>query len=82
MTLDNVSELDIDWLRLSFNDLSTDSMRAYLQEVEASDIEVYEIENEAAQRPVMYWKRGEGDMHIPAKTTKTLQILCMGKPRL
>lgn len=82
VTLENTSTLDIDWLRLSFSDSNSESTKSYLAETEASSIEVYEIEQEAAERPVLSWAQPTSSVTIAAKSTKILEIVCTGKHRL
>jgi hypothetical protein len=82
LTVENISDLDISWLRLKFTDSCTDALRAYLGLGEASEIEIYELEREAIEQPVLQCRNSKADMIIPAKTVKVLDLVCTGKPRL
>ncbi|KAG6909694.1 hypothetical protein DXG01_015895 [Tephrocybe rancida] len=80
MTLENVSPLPIDFLRLVFDDSTIAPAQQALSEGEMSVFETYETEFSLIQRPVFSWdKENAKDIHIRPGQKLTLTITCIGK---
>lgn len=79
LTLENVSNLPVDFLRLSFDDSTMAPARAALTEGDLSVYEVYETEHQLINRPVFSWDREREDTEIPPGRKVTIDITCTGK---
>ncbi|KAG6850996.1 hypothetical protein H0H93_004483 [Arthromyces matolae] len=80
ITLENVSPLPIDFLRLVFEDSTIAPAQQALAEGDLSVFDTYETEYSLIQRPVFSWNQEEGkDIHIRPGQKVTLSITCIGK---
>jgi len=79
LTLENVSNLPIDFLRLSFDDSTIAPAQASLAEGDMSIYEAYESEYQLINRPVFSWDWEQEDTLIPPQTKVTVAIKCTGK---
>ncbi|KAG5727958.1 Transport protein particle subunit [Termitomyces sp. T112] len=80
ITLENVSPLPIDFLKLVFDDSTIAPAQQALSEGELSVFETYETEYSLMQRPMFSWSRGEAkDIHIRPGQKVTLSVTCIGK---
>ncbi|KAG6832127.1 hypothetical protein H0H87_002439 [Tephrocybe sp. NHM501043] len=80
ITLENVSSLPIDFLRLVFDDSTIALAQQALSEGEMSVFDTYETEFSLIQRPVFSWnKEDTKDIHIWPGQKMTLTITCIGK---
>ncbi|KAH9180692.1 TRAPP II complex [Lactarius sanguifluus] len=66
LTLENVSNLPVDFLRLSFDDSTIGPAQAALAEGDLSIYDAYETEYQLINRPVFSWDREQEDTEIPA----------------
>jgi hypothetical protein len=79
LTLENVSSLPIDFLRLSFDDSTMAPARAALTEGDLSVYDVYETEYQLINQPVFSWDREREDTEIPRGRKVTITVTCTGK---
>ncbi|KAG6866933.1 hypothetical protein C0991_003849 [Blastosporella zonata] len=80
ITLENVSPLPIDFLRLVFDDSTIAPAQQALSEGEMSVFDTYETEFSLIQRPVLSWNQDDAkDIHIRPGQKMTLTITCIGK---
>ena len=77
ITLQNVSNLPVDHLNVTFNDSLRDNMEAKLSEGNLSLSSVYEMEFDITKRPVFVWNE-VFDKIEPAEE-RTILIECSGK---
>lgn len=79
LTLENISSLPVDFLKLSFDDTTIAvAQQALSSEGELSILEVYETEYDLIHRPVLTWDVGHNH-HIPSGKTYGLAVSCFGK---
>ncbi|KAI9446319.1 TRAPP II complex [Lactarius indigo] len=67
LTLENVSNLPVDFLRLSFDDSTIGPAQAALAEGDLSIYDAYETEYQLINRPVFSWDREQEDTEIPRR---------------
>ncbi|KAG6814362.1 hypothetical protein H0H92_010948 [Tricholoma furcatifolium] len=80
ITIENVSSLTIDFLRLAFDDSTIAPAQQALSEGELSVFDTYETEFSLIQRPVFSWNKEEiKDLQIRPGQKLTLTITCIGK---
>ncbi|KAH9005302.1 TRAPP II complex [Lactarius hatsudake] len=79
LTLENVSNLSVDFLRLSFDDSTIGPAQAALAEGDLSIYDAYETEYQLINRPVFSWDREQEDTEIPAGRKVTIVLTCSGK---
>lgn len=81
MTLENVSSLPVDFVRLSFDDSTIAPAQAALVEGEMSVFETYETEYALIHRPLFSWDAGEGEERkvIGPGEKRMLDVRCFGK---
>ncbi|KAH9009241.1 transport protein Trs120 or TRAPPC9 TRAPP II complex subunit-domain-containing protein [Lactarius pseudohatsudake] len=79
LTLENVSNLPVDFLRLSFDDSTIGPAQAALAEGDLSIYDAYETEYQLINRPVFSWDREQEDTEIPAGRKVAIVLTCSGK---
>ena len=79
LTLENVSNLPVDFLRLSFDDSTIGPAQAALAEGDLSIYDAYETEYQLINRPVFSWDRKQEDTEIPAGRKVAIVLTCSGK---
>lgn len=79
LTLENVSNLPVDFLRLSFDDSTIGPAQAALAEGDLSIYDAYETEYQLINRPVFSWDREQEDTEIPAGKKVAVVLTCNGK---
>jgi hypothetical protein len=77
--LENVSNLPIDFLRLSFDDSTIAPAQAALAEGDLSIYDTYETEYQLLNRPVFSWDWDQEDTVIPPEKKVTVVVKCTGK---
>ncbi|KAI0273777.1 TRAPP II complex [Gloeopeniophorella convolvens] len=79
LTLENVSDLPIDFLRFSFDDSTMAPAQAALAEGDLPIYDAYETEYQLINRPVFSWNCEQADTEIlPGKKT-AISVTCTGK---
>ncbi|RDB21392.1 hypothetical protein Hypma_011623 [Hypsizygus marmoreus] len=78
ITLENVSPLPIDFLRLVFDDSTIAPAQQALAEGELSVFDTYETEHSLIQKPVFSWNKEEAKA-IPPGQKLTVTVTCIGK---
>jgi hypothetical protein len=79
LTLENISNLPIDFLRLSFDDSTTAPAQAALAEGDLSIFDAYETECQLIHRPVFSWDLKQEDTEIPPGRKAVIAVTCTGK---
>ncbi|EJU05644.1 hypothetical protein DACRYDRAFT_113706 [Dacryopinax primogenitus] len=79
LTLENMSNLKVNFIRVTFEDSTMAPAQAALAEGELSTAAQYETEFDLVRRPVFKWERA-GDIDIPGGKTSTISLTCLGKP--
>ncbi|TFK76416.1 hypothetical protein BDN72DRAFT_808930 [Pluteus cervinus] len=78
ITLENVSSLPVDFLRLAFDDSTIAPGQQALSEGDLSVFETYETEYNLIHRPVFSWNKDDAKDIAPGQKL-TLTITCFGK---
>ncbi|KAF9464726.1 TRAPP II complex [Collybia nuda] len=78
ITLENVSALPIDFLRLAFDDSTIAPAQQALAEGDLSVFDTYETEHGLIHRPVFSWNKDEARQILPGQKL-TLSVTCVGK---
>lgn len=79
LTLENVSNLPVDFLRVSFDDSTIGPAQAALAEGDLSIYDAYETEYQLINRPVFSWDLEQEDTEIPAGKKVAVALTCNGK---
>ncbi|KAI0062282.1 hypothetical protein BV25DRAFT_1945461 [Artomyces pyxidatus] len=79
LTLENVSSLPIDFLRLTFDDSTIGPAQTALAEGDLSVYDAYETEYELINRPVFSWSRDQENTEILPGRKVVVVVTCMGK---
>jgi hypothetical protein len=79
ITVENVSYLPIDFVRLVFDDSTVGPAQRSLADGELSVFDTYETEYNLLHRPVLSCKKDEGAIIIPPGQSHTLSVQCYGK---
>ncbi|KAG8836757.1 hypothetical protein FRC18_010798 [Serendipita sp. 400] len=79
LTVENVSVLPIDFLKLTFDDSTIAPMQRLLNEGEMSVAETYETEYDLRRRPVFQWKSRDEPKGVKPGQKAVLTISCLGK---
>ncbi|OAX44681.1 hypothetical protein K503DRAFT_795305 [Rhizopogon vinicolor AM-OR11-026] len=79
LTLENVSALPIDFLRLSFDDSTIGPAQEALSEGDLSVFETYETEYDLLHRRAFSWRNSKEITNIPPKQKVVLSVTCLGK---
>lgn len=78
LTLENVSSLPIDFIRLTFDDSTIAPAQQALADGELSVFETYETEYDLIHRPAFVWDGGYPARVDPGEKT-TVAVKCFGK---
>lgn len=78
MTLENISTLTVDFLRLAFEDSTMASAQQALAEGGLSVFDAYETEYDLIHKPVFSWSEDEESDILPGQTL-TVSVTCAGK---
>lgn len=78
ITLENVSRLPIDFLRLIFSDSTITLAQQALAEGTLSVFDTYETEHSLIHKPVLSWDQKDANC-IPPGQKLTLTVTCIGK---
>lgn len=81
LTVENVSSLPADFLRMTFDDSTLLPLQQALTEGELTVAEAYETEYELVNRPVLKWDLGEAGSNIVLAPRQKLPlwVTCFGK---
>ncbi|KAI0306435.1 TRAPP II complex [Multifurca ochricompacta] len=79
LTLENISNLPIDFLRLSFDDSTITPAQAALAEGDLSIYDAYETEYQLINRPVFSWNQDQENIEILPGRKVALTLTCTGK---
>ncbi|KAG8935684.1 hypothetical protein FRC02_006960 [Tulasnella sp. 418] len=79
LTLENISELPIDFVKLTFEDSTSTLAQQILLDPELSTAEAYELEYDITNRPVFTWDAAGQDISISPGQKSTASITCLGK---
>lgn len=79
LTLENISALPIDFLRLSFEDSTIGPAQEALSEGELSVFETYETEYDLLHRKAFSWRNDKEITNILPKQKVILSVTCVGK---
>ena len=79
LTLENVSTLPIDFLRLSFDDSTMAPAQQALADGGMSVFETYETEYDLIHRPALSWLSKDDFKEIAPGRNVTVTVLCFGK---
>ncbi|TFK29959.1 hypothetical protein FA15DRAFT_677283 [Coprinopsis marcescibilis] len=78
LTIENISDHPVDFLRLAFDDSTISPAQQSLQEGNLSVFETYETEYSLINSPVFSWDSSEGKTIAPNQNL-TLNVQCFGK---
>ncbi|KAF8628414.1 hypothetical protein AX15_003936 [Amanita polypyramis BW_CC] len=78
ITIENVSHLPIDFVRLVFNDSTIGPAQQSLAGGDLSVFNTYETEYNLLQKPVLSWSKDE-NIIVPPGRSHTLTVQCYGK---
>ncbi|KZT67733.1 hypothetical protein DAEQUDRAFT_792472 [Daedalea quercina L-15889] len=79
LTLENVSSLPIDLIRLTFDDSTIAPAQQALADGELSVFETYETEYDLIHRPVFVWDGGRDTSRVDPGEKTTVSVKCVGK---
>ncbi|KAG1756741.1 TRAPP II complex [Suillus paluster] len=79
LTLENISALPIDFLRLSFEDSTIGPAQEALSEGELSVFETYETEYDLLHRQALSWRNDKEITKILPNQKVVLSVTCLGK---
>jgi hypothetical protein len=79
LILENPSSFPVDFLRLSFQDSYSTSMRTYLAENDTTPGDAYEIESDLAFRPVFTYDESKLTSGIQPGQQISVDVRCLGK---
>ncbi|KZT58996.1 hypothetical protein CALCODRAFT_219199 [Calocera cornea HHB12733] len=79
VTLENMSPLKVNFVRVTFEDSTMAPAQAALAEGDLSTAAQYETEYDLVRRPVFTWQQPSGPINIPSGKTGTLSVTCLGK---
>ncbi|KZO95888.1 hypothetical protein CALVIDRAFT_537860 [Calocera viscosa TUFC12733] len=79
LTLENMSPLKVNFLRVTFEDSTMAPAQAALAEGELSTAAQYETEYDLVRRPVFKWEQSASPLHIASGKTSTISVTCLGK---
>lgn len=78
LTLENVSSIPVDFIKLTFDDSTVSAAQQALAEGDLSIADAYETEYDLTRRPVLTWQ-GACDVDIPPDQKTTVAVTCLGK---
>ncbi|KAI0322235.1 TRAPP II complex [Amylostereum chailletii] len=79
LTLENVSTLPVDFVRLTFDDSTMAPAQQALSEGELSVFDIYETEHDLIHRPVFSWNRENEKREILPGRKDAIVVTCTGK---
>ena len=79
ITLENISSLPIDFIRLTFDDSTITPAQQALADGDLSVFETYETEYDLIHRPVFTWDSQRNVSEIPSGEKAVVTINCYGK---
>lgn len=79
LTLENVSTLPIDFLRLSFDDSTIAPAQQALADGELSVFDTYEMEYDLIHKPTFSWKSQKDFKEIAPGQKTVVTVVCFGK---
>ncbi|TFY64017.1 hypothetical protein EVJ58_g2901 [Rhodofomes roseus] len=79
LTLENVSSLTIDFVRITFDDSTIAPAQQILAEGELSVFETYETEYDLIHRPVFTWDAGREASRVDPGEKASVAVKCFGK---
>jgi hypothetical protein len=79
LTVENRSEVEIDFLAFSFDDTHTSGTKAYLGDSELPPGELYEHEFNLKTFPIFSALRRPSDLVIQPRQEYTIDVSCFGK---
>ena len=79
LTLENITNLPVDFLRLSFDDSTTAPAQAALAEGDLSIYDAYETEYQLIHQPVFSWDKEQQDTEIHPGRKAVVTVTCTGK---
>jgi hypothetical protein len=79
LTLENVSTLPIDFLRLSFDDSTMAPAQQALADGELSVFDTYETEYDLINRPTFSWQSPKEFKEVAPGQKIVLTVICFGK---
>jgi hypothetical protein len=79
LTLENVSTLPIDFLRLSFDDSTIGPAQQALADGQLSVFDTYETEYDLIHRPTFTWQSQEEFKELAPGQKVVVTVVCFGK---
>lgn len=79
LTLENVSTLPVDFLRLSFDDSTMAPAQQALADGELSVFDTYETEYDLINRPTFSWQSSKELQEVAPGQKVVLTVVCFGK---
>ncbi|KZV90255.1 hypothetical protein EXIGLDRAFT_649508, partial [Exidia glandulosa HHB12029] len=79
LTLENVSNIDVDFMKVTFDDSTIGPAQGALADGELSVFDTYETEYELIHQPVFTWAAPESEKTIAAGKRVALSVNCFGK---
>ncbi|KAH7103873.1 TRAPP II complex [Auriculariales sp. MPI-PUGE-AT-0066] len=79
LTLENVSKIDVDFVKVTFDDSTIGPAQAALAEGELSVFDTYETEFDLIHRPIFTWSMSETQQTIGAARRTAVTVNCYGK---
>lgn len=79
LTLENVSKIDVDFIKVTFDDSTIGPAQIALAEGELSVFDTYETEYELIHQPVFTWAAPESQKSVGASNRLVLTVDCFGK---
>lgn len=78
ITLENSSQVPVDFVRLSFDDSVTREAQHVLLDVDIAPEQAFELQQDISERPVFAWDSGT-DLSIPPGGRATISVRILGK---
>lgn len=79
LTLENISDVDVDFIDIKFSDNSTEDLLSAIEEQQISLDETHEMEYTLAHEPVFRPCADVSTMNIPARGRAIVEINCYGR---
>jgi len=74
-----VSKIEVDFIKVTFDDSTIGAAQAALAEGEMSVFEAYETEYDLIHRPVFTWSDSEKQQSVGASRRAAVEVNCFGK---